>query len=140
VDRQELFLLLLVDAALILTVICLHKRLLAICFDEEQASLQGLPVQALYLTLLVLTAIAVVLLIHVVGVILVIAMLTIPPAIANLFTGRLSHMMMLAVLFNALFCAGGMAAAFYLDWPAGATITLIAGSGYLFGLLASRGR
>ena len=44
------------------SVLCLHKRFLAICFDEEQAQLQGLPVNALYLLLLVLTAVSIVLL------------------------------------------------------------------------------
>ena len=34
---------------ILVTVFCLHKRFLAICFDEEQAQLQGLPVNALYL-------------------------------------------------------------------------------------------
>ena len=62
----------------------LHRRFLAICFDEEQAQLQGLPVKALYLLLLVLTAVTTVLLIQVVGIILVITMLAIPAAIANI--------------------------------------------------------
>ncbi len=53
-DLQLLFGL---DAIVLLTVLCLHKRFLAICFDEEQALLQGQPVKALYLLLLVLVAV-----------------------------------------------------------------------------------
>lgn len=128
------------DVLTVLIVLFLYKRFLAICFDEEQAALQGSSVNSLYLLLLVLTAISIVLLIQVVGVILVMTMLTIPAAIANLITGRLSRMMVLAMGISAAFCWGGTAIAYYLDWPTGATIALVAGVAYLFSLMVSRVR
>jgi zinc transport system permease protein len=123
------------DIFILATVICLHKRFLAICFDEDQAQLQGIPVNALYLLLLVLTAVSIVLLIQVVGILLVMTMLTIPAAIANLFTARLSRIMLIAVGLSCGFCFFGMAAAYHLDWPGGATIALIAGAAYVLSLL-----
>lgn len=135
VTPTDLYILLGLDIFILATVFCLHKRFLAICFDEEQAQLQGLPVNSLYLLLLVLTAVSIVLLIQVVGIILVMTMLTIPPAIANLFTARLSTMMMIAVAISCLFCLSGMTTAYYLDWPGGATIALIAGLAYVACLL-----
>lgn len=126
------------DLFVIAAVFCLHKRFLAICFDEDQARLQGVKVDALYILLLMLTAVAIVLLIQVVGVVLVMTMLTIPAAIANIFTARLSRMMMIAVALSALFCFIGTAAAFYLDWPGGASIALISGLVYAISLLFSR--
>lgn len=141
VNTSDLMLLLTMDVLVIVVVALLHKRLLAICFDEDQAQLQGLHVNGLYLMLLALIAVSVVLLIHVVGIILVIAMLTIPAAIANLATSRLSRMMALAVAFNAVFCLVGTATAYHLDWPAGATIALVAGLAYLISLpIAGRSR
>lgn len=134
-DLQVLFGL---DILVILTVMCLHRRFLAICFDEEQAMLQGQPVKALYLLLLVLVALTTVLLIQVVGIILVITMLTIPAAIANLFTSRLSRMMMLAIALSAAFSFLGTLAAYHLDWPAGASIALVAGLTYGVALIAYR--
>jgi zinc transport system permease protein len=125
------------DVVILLTVMCLHKRFLAICFDEEQAQLQGLPVNALYLLLLVLTAVSIVLLIQVVGIILVMTMLTIPAAIANLFTARLSHMMLISIFISCFFCLFGMQTAYNLDWPGGATIALVAGIAYVLALLGS---
>lgn len=117
---------------LVVAVVCvLHRRLLAICFDEDQAQLQGLPVNTLYLLLLVLTALSTVLLIQVVGVILVLTMLTIPAAIANHFTVRLSRMMLLAVLISASLSFFGTGIAYELDWPVGATIALLAGIAYV---------
>ncbi len=69
VTSEDLNFLALLDILILVIVACLHKRFLAICFDEEQAQLQGLPVKGLYMLLLILTAISIVLLIQVVGVI-----------------------------------------------------------------------
>lgn len=126
------------DISVILIVFCLHKRFLALCFDEEQARLQGVPVHKLYLLLLVLIAVSIVLLIQVVGVILVMTMLTLPAAIANIFTSRLSSMMLIAILFGSAFSFFGTAAAYHLDWPTGATIALLSGCVYVGSLLFSK--
>lgn len=131
----DLYILLGLDIIIILVVALLHKRLLAICFDENQAKLQGLPVNSLYLLLLILTAVTIVLLIQVVGVVLIMTMLAIPAAMANTFTSRLSHMMLLAILLNSLFCFTGLFTSFHLNWPPGATIALIAGGAYSINLL-----
>lgn len=138
VSTMDLYLLTALDIAIILLVICFHRRFMAICFDEEQARLQGLHVNALYMLLLVLIAISIVLLIQVVGIILVMTMLTIPAAIANLLTMRLSLMMFFAILISSAFCLTGNYAAYYLDWPTGATIALIAGIAYVLSLSLSR--
>ncbi len=113
----------------------MHKRFLVICFDEEQALLQGVNVNLIYLLLLSLIAITIVLLIYVVGIILVMTLLAIPAAIANMITSRLSFMMAIAVLFSALFSFTGIASSFYLDWPSGATIALLAGAAYILSMI-----
>lgn len=138
VTQADLYTLWGLDIAVILIVLCLHKRFLAICFDEEQARLQGLPVNALYMLLLILIAVSIVLLIQVVGIILVMTMLTIPAAIGNLLTSRLSYMMIIAIVISSLFCFAGNGVAYYLDWPTGATIALLAGFVYVISLWISR--
>jgi zinc transport system permease protein len=138
VSKTDLYILTALDVFVILLILCLHKRLLAICFDEEQARLQGLPVNKLYILLLILIAVSIVLLIQVVGIVLVMTMLTIPAAIANLLTTRLSGMMILAVCISCLFCLSGNIAAYYMDWPTGATIALIAGVVYILSLSCFR--
>lgn len=131
VAPNDLIQLAILDGFILASIFCLHKRLVAVCFDEEQARLQGLNVPVLYLFLLVLTAISIVLLIQVVGIILVMTMLTIPAAIANLMTRRLSTMMAIAVVLSAAFCLIGTAVAYHFDWPPGATIALVAGLAYV---------
>lgn len=130
VSQADLYILASLDVIVLIAVLCLHKKFLAICFDEEQAQLQGVPVKQLYLLLLALTAISIVLLIQVVGIILVMTMLTIPAAIANIFTVRLSRMMLIAVFISAFFTVSGTATAYHLNWPGGATIALVAGLAY----------
>lgn len=138
VSKTDLYILGGLDIGVIIIILFLHKRLLAVCFDEEQARLQGEPVNALYLLLLILIAISIVLLIQVVGIVLVMTMLTIPAAIANLLTSSLSRMMVWAILISSLFCLSGNAIAYYLDWPTGATIALIAGVVYVASLASVR--
>lgn len=138
VTKTDLYILGALDLFVIGLIFCLHKRFLAICFDEEQARLQGLDVNKLYLLLLILIAVSIVLLIQVVGIILVMTMLTIPAAIANLMTSRLSTMMILAILISSLFCLTGNGLAYHLDWPTGATIALIAGVSYVVSLVFFR--
>lgn len=135
VSTDDLKILFGLDIFVIVIVMVLHKRFLAICFDEEQARLQGVPVNTLYMLLLMLTSVAIVLLIQVVGIVLVMTMLTIPAAIANLFTVRLSRMMVIAVVLSAIFCFAGTALSYYLDWPGGATIALLAGVAYVITLI-----
>lgn len=138
VSHADIWALVTLDLVVLLTVFLFHKRFLAICFDEEQAYLQGLPVQTLYLLLLTLIAVSVVLLIQVVGIILAITMLTLPPTIAGLFTKRLSSTMFLAIIISSFFCLLGTTLSYQLDWPSGATIALVAALFYLLTLLKTR--
>ena len=126
VSKSDISMLLGLDAIVFGMVALLHRRFLAICFDEEQALLQGISVNALYLFLLCLVAVSVVLLIQIVGAILVIAMLAIPAAIAGGFTHRLSSMMWIAFLITVFFCLSGIWTSYEMNWPPGATISLIA--------------
>lgn len=131
ISSREILLLLGLDLLILITVFRCHRRFLAICFDEKQAYLQGVPVRALYFLLLILIAISVVLLIHVMGTVLVVSMLALPPMIAEKFCGKLTTMMILSVGLNLLFSIGGLALSYRLNWPTGATIALLSGVIYL---------
>lgn len=138
VSRQDILFLLSLDLLLLVSVALFYPRFLAICFDEEQAALQGLRVQSLYLFLLCLVALSVVLLIQIVGAILVIAMLAIPAAIATTFTFRLSTMMLIATGLGILLNFFGMYISYTWNWPSGATISLLAALAYTLSLLRKR--
>ena len=135
VSQTDLIALVVLDTVLVIACLLLHKKLLAICFDEEQAWLQGLHVKSLYLLLLILIALSTVVLIQVIGIILAIAMLTLPAILVSLFARRLSTIIVLAIVASLVFSLGGTVLSYELDWPTGATITLVAALGYLLALM-----
>lgn len=138
IREEDLWLLLGMDLVIAGALAWYYRPLLALCHDEEQALLQGVPVQRLYLLLLSLVALSIVILIQMIGTILVLALLTLPATLANLWVRRLWTMMGCAVLLSICFSFSGLGIAYVLDWPPGATIALLAAITYLFGL--SRGR
>jgi zinc transport system permease protein len=86
----------LLDLVIGVVVVALFKEFQAISFDEEFSEVVGVRVDRLFLLLLVLVALGIVTLIRVAGVILVIALLTMPAAIARHWTDDLRRMMLLA--------------------------------------------
>ena len=124
-----------VNAAILGTVALLYKQFLAVCFDEELARLRGVPVELTYLTLLALVAVTVVILIKVVGLILVIALLTLPAAIARQYVTTLPAMMVVSALLGGLFTSGGLTLSYGPDLPAGSTMVVVAGTAYLLSTL-----
>jgi len=131
VGTQSLQILGSLDSIIVVSVILLYKRFLAVCFDEEYSQLQGIGVLGTYLLLLCLIALTVVILIQVVGLILVIALLTLPAATSRHYTSSLGQMMILASILGAVFTTSGLIVSYGLDLPAGATIIIVAGIVYL---------
>ncbi|MDR1140420.1 MAG: metal ABC transporter permease, partial [Planctomycetaceae bacterium] len=84
--------------------------------------------------LLILTALTVVLLVRIVGIVLVIAMLTLPAATACRFAKRLFPICFLAVLFGWIVTWLGLFVSVYFNLSSGPTIVLVAGVGYLVSL------
>jgi zinc transport system permease protein len=131
VERSSVWQLAGLDALIIFLVLLFYKRFLAVCFDEEYSELQGVGVVSTYLLLLCLIALTVVILIQVVGIILVIALLTLPAATARYYARSLGKMMILASLLGAVFTSSGLIVSYGPNLPAGATIIVIAGLAYL---------
>ncbi|HEB96292.1 MAG TPA: metal ABC transporter permease [Sedimenticola thiotaurini] len=135
VTDRSLWLMAGLDLVVLVTVALCYRLFLAVSFDEEFARLRGVPVAFFYLLLLCLVAVTVVLLIQVVGLILVIALLTLPAAIAAHYVHSLGRMMLLATLLGMLFTVAGLALSYEPDLPSGATIILVAGCSYVLSLL-----
>ncbi|MFH0809971.1 MAG: metal ABC transporter permease [Pseudomonadota bacterium] len=131
VSGQDLRLILVLDAVVAVLGFLFHNRFLAVCFDEEFARLRGVRVEFYFLLLLCLTALTVVLLVTVVGIVLVIALLTLPVAIAGHLARTMWQTMLLAMGLSMVFTTTGLALSYGPDLPAGATIVVLAGAGYL---------
>lgn len=131
VPQQSLWFMGALDAVLLLIAGAYHRQFLAVVFDEEFARLRGVPVGFFYLLLLVLVAVTVVLLIQVVGLILVLALLTLPAAVAGHYVHSLGRMMGIATLLGAVLSIAGLVLSYGPDLPAGPVIILLAGGVYV---------
>lgn len=118
------------DAVIILLVVVLYKEFLAISFDEEFSSVLGVPVERLYLVLLSLIALTAVMAMRVVGLILTIALLTVPAAISRQFTVHLGRMMALSSILGAAFTLAGLWLSYGFDLTPGATIVMVSGAAF----------
>jgi zinc transport system permease protein len=140
VSPNDVWFLAVLDALIIAVALLFYKQFLAVCFDEEYARLRGLNVEFYYLLLLCLVALTVVLLVSVVGIILVIALFTLPVAVAGQFTRIFWRIMAVAALLSMVFVTLGLALGYSLGLQPGATTVLVAGATYLLVLVASQAR
>ena len=115
-------------------VVWFYKQLLAISFDETFAAVRNVPVNGIYLVLMGIIALMVVMMMQVVGLILVVALLTMPIAISGQFVRDLKKMMVLASLFSMLFTTAGLWLSYTLNFTSGATIILVAAIAYALSL------
>mgnify|MGYP001600063853 CR=1 FL=1 len=136
VSPQDLWLTAALDAVIVTLGLLFYDRFLAVCFDEEFARLRGIRVELYYLMLLVLTALTVVVLLKVVGIIMVIALLTLPAAVAGFFARTLFQMMVISTLIGIGLTSGGLAISYSPSLPAGATTIVLAGTVYAVALVA----
>lgn len=134
VPPSDIALMLVLSLVIVSLAFLFYKEFLALSFDEEFGTVVGIPTEQLYYLLLCLIALTVVVLIRVVGIILVIALLTIPAAMARQFTHSLKRMMLLSVLFGVLFTISGLWLSYELDLASGATIILVSGALFLASL------
>ena len=130
VSRSDLRLILGLDILVLATVYAFFQAFKAYIFDEEFASVAGVPVRALEYLMYVLVAVTVVVMIRVVGIILVIALLTAPPAIAKQFTYDMKKIMALSVLLGIGFCFTGLWVSYTVRLASGASIVMVAVGAY----------
>lgn len=140
VPQGDVLLMAVLVAIIVAIVGLFYLEFQAVTFDPDYARVMNLPVERLSLLLLVLVALTVVMLIRVVGIILVIALLTIPAAISRLYTGRVWSMMLLAIGLGALFTLIGIGLSYVLNVPSGATIILVSTAAYAAALGIRGGR
>ncbi len=114
-----------VAGSVLLAVIVKRRDLLLYCFDPQHARAIGLPVRLLHYGLLVLLSLTIVASLKAVGIILVVAMLVAPGAIAYLLTNRFERMLVVAVAVAVGSSVVGTLVSFHIDGATGPCIVLI---------------
>jgi zinc transport system permease protein len=130
VGAGDVWLLAGLDVLVIGISVAYYRQLQAVCFDPEFARIRGLNVDRYYMLLLCLIALTSVLLVRVVGIVMAIALLTLPVAVAGQFARRLWKIMVLAAAISAAEIMAGLAISYPRDWPPGATTIILAGVVY----------
>jgi len=125
VQPRDLWLTLALGLAVLGAVAFLYKELFAVTFDEEGARVQGLPVGALNLLLVILVAVTVVVAMRVVGILLTSALLVIPAVTALRLARNFRSTLGIAVGAAQVMVLAGITAAFYLNIPASGAIVLV---------------
>lgn len=126
VTRLDLYLTVCLTAIVVLAVVILFNNWKAYLFDEEFASIKGIHTAFLEYLLLVLIAMTVVVLIRVVGIILVLALLTAPAAMASVLTSNLKRRMLYAALLGNFFCFAGLWISYEFNIASGSVIAALA--------------
>ena len=138
VPSSDLWLMVGVTVLVILTVGYFYNDFVSLSYDEEFAQVRGVPVRMLYYLLMAMIALSVVMIIQVVGLILVIALLSIPPYIAERFSGSLFIMMLYSILLNILFTWTGLWFSYTFNLTSGPSIIMVGGAGFFLSFLIRR--
>ncbi|MFC1607026.1 metal ABC transporter permease [Candidatus Latescibacterota bacterium] len=122
----ELLLMFALNCVIITVISWYYRDFVALSYDDEFASLQGVPVKALYFTLLILSSLTIVMTIRLVGLILVMALLTIPTYIAESFSQSLGGMMVRSSIIGVVFTVSGLWISYTFNVSSGAAIIMLA--------------
>lgn len=138
VPLTDVWIMLALGALVAVLVVVYYSDLLAMSYDEEFARIRGVPVHALYFTMIGMLAVTIVMVIQVVGLILVIALLTIPPFIMEKYARSLLQMMLGASLLGAAFTVAGLWISYEWNLTAGAAIIMVAGITFFLSLAVEK--
>jgi zinc transport system permease protein len=131
ISEGDLLLMAVLDVLVIILTWRFFPQIEASAFDEEFALVRGVPARAVFLMILAITAAAIVLLQTFVGIVMVIAMLTLPAGTSGSFSRSLPAMMIWSCVFSGLFSVSGLFLGWITDAPVGAMTVIIAGVVFL---------
>ncbi len=138
IGRSDIWTAAALGGAILLVVFCDFKRLEAVCFDEEYAELRGVDVDFQNRLLLTLAAVAVVLMLRIVGMAMIVALLTLPAATAGRFTKRLSATIVASIAICFVGSWLGIWLSFLFNFSTGPTIILVVAIFYGISLLLGK--
>lgn len=125
VSDLELITTYLISFIVILFVLIFYKQLFAISFDEEFASLSGIPRKWIHRFFIVIVALVIAVAIRVVGILLVSALMTLPVAISLQIAQSFRQAFIGSIFFSQLAVFIGLITAYYLDLASGGAIVLV---------------
>ncbi|GAB6075112.1 metal ABC transporter permease [Nautilia lithotrophica] len=129
IEKNDLFMMSGVDLLLLVSIIILYNRFLAISYDMEFLKVRGINASILYTFFLVLTSLTIVMSVRAIGIILILALFTIPPLIAEKFTRKFYQMIVLSSFLSTIFIIGGIIISYFYDLAPTPVIVILAAVG-----------
>lgn len=138
VSKSDLYMILFLDIIILAVVYLMYNSFLAVTFDEEHTETRNMPITLVNIILFILIALTIMATIRVVGIVLMIAILTIPAATAQLFHKTVTKIMITSSLITLIASISGLFISYYLNFATGPIIVLIISGIYLLGILFSK--
>lgn len=134
VSKSDLLLMGCIDSGVVLFLMLFYRQFEALSFDREFSKTKGINTSFFYYLLIAMMSLCIVICIRLVGLILVMALLSIPSFIAENFTKNLGQMMILSTFLSMIFCVLGLVLSSYLNLASGACIIILACVGFALNL------
>ena len=135
ISNEDIYMMLFIDLLLLIFITIFYNQILLLSYDKEFSQVQGLNVTFLHTLFFVLTALTIVMSVRAIGIILIIALFTIPPFIAEKWTNSLKNMIFLSGFLTLIFMIGGIIISFYCNISATATIILLSSLTFFLSML-----
>ncbi|MBL8880535.1 MAG: metal ABC transporter permease, partial [Phycisphaerales bacterium] len=135
VQREDMLMIALIAPTVVALVALLYHPLKLMCFDSTLAVTMGFRIGMLHYLLMILLSATIVAALRSVGVIMGVAMLITPAAVAYQLTNRLAAMLMTAAFVGCISAFSGMFLAFQIDSPPGPTMVLVASATFLLAMI-----
>jgi len=135
---SDLLIIGLLDLILILWITIFYREILAVSYDPEFATIAGIHVSTFYYSMLFFCAGTIVVLMRFVGLILVIALLSIPPCMVEPIVPSLGRMFFVCTFLNFCFFIAGLLTSLWFNFQAGPTIILVASGTFILAELVRR--
>ncbi len=131
IDSGKLTIMAAMTAVVLTIVTILFRDLRMLTFDPTYARISGINVPVLDLILHILIAMTCVMVANVVGIVMIMALMTIPAAMGNLFSHGMKGTMVIGTIYAAVLSVLGLMLSLHMDTPPGATVVLVIGAAFL---------
>ncbi len=131
IDSGKLMIMAVMTAVVLTIVIILFRDLRMLTFDPTYAKISGINVPVLDLILHILIAVTCVMVANVVGIVMIMALMTIPAAMGNLFSHGMKGTMVIGTIYAVVLSVLGLMLSLHMDTPPGATVVLVIGAAFL---------
>lgn len=124
--------------AVVVVFACVYHHLVLYIFDEEYAAAAGIKTSILKWIVYIIIPVGIIVLLKIVGILLTIALMTIPVSVAKMLCNSFGRVVVISVFASLIFCLTGLVVSYYINIPSGVCIIVLSTVIYL-AMLMMRG-